>query len=376
MSLCPIGDSEDILLQDVSAFAGVACGGGFPGLFAAVHLPVGPVLHGQNIFSRKGSRPKGHQGQKAYGLAPLLQLVHKLLRTRLLPVGVFQQDAELVAANAVTVTAAGVGFFDAVADLGQTDIPLCVAVAVVDLLEVVHIEHHQHPVAAAHLCGTVQVAVLIQQSGEGVQLIPHLAAVDEIQHRQQGNAQPCDVEIRQCHLNDRLEGQKDHQGVDQCPAAVLKLPRRDDGGGRKIHDGRKVHEDVNIKVLPAGIEVVGTDGEHQPGGDGQGKEQQIARLAAHRRLEPAVRPLFPIHAVHEAKGYRRGEAEPQIVGQDVQPAVPRRSTVYRQRHHLQHRDRRDQRKGEEKPLFLLFVQGFAELCEEAHEAQHKKVNGC
>ena len=135
--LCQIGDSEGILLQDVSAFDGFACGGGFLGLFAAVHLPVGPVLHGQNILSRKGSRPRGHQGQKAYGLAPLFQLVHKLLRTLLLPVGVFQQDAELVAADAVTVTAAGVGFFDAMADLGQTDIPLCVAVAVVDLLEIV-----------------------------------------------------------------------------------------------------------------------------------------------------------------------------------------------------------------------------------------------
>ena len=47
----------------------------------------------------------------------------------------------------------------------------------------------------------------------------------------------------------------------------------------------------------------------------------------------------------------------------------------RQRHNLQHRDSRNQRKGQKKSPFLLFVQGFAELCEDAHEAQHKKVNG-
>lgn len=52
-----------------------------------------------------------------------------------------------------------------------------------------------------------------------------------------------------------------------------------------------------------------------------------------------------------------------------------RGAIHRQCHHLQHRDHRDQRKGKEKSLLLLFVQGLAELCEDAHEAQHKKVNG-
>lgn len=249
------------------------------------------------------------------------------------------------------------------------------AVAVVDLLEVVHIEHHQHPAAAAHLCGAVQVAVLVQQPGEGIQLVPHLTAINKVQHRQQGNAQPCNVEARQSHLNDGLDGQKEHQGVDQHPAAVLKLPRRDDGGRRKVHDGRKVHQDVNAKVRPAGIDVVFADGEHQPGGDGQGKEQQVAPLATHGRPEPEVHHFLPVHDVHQAEGHRRGEAEPQIVGQDVQPAVARRCAIHRQRHNLQHRDPRNQRKGQKKSPFLLFVQGFAELCEDAHEAQHKKVNG-
>ena len=249
------------------------------------------------------------------------------------------------------------------------------AVAVVDLLEVVHIEHHQHPAAAAHLSSAVQIAVLIQQPGKGIQLVPHLAAVDKVQHRQQRNAQPCNVKLRQCHLNDGLNEQKDHQGVDQRPAAVLKFPRRNEGGHRKIHDGRKIQDDINIEVLPTGINVVGADGEHQPGGDGQSKEQQVARLAAHRRPEPAVHPLFPVHDIHKAETHSRGQAEPQIVGQDVQPAVARRGAIHCQCHHLQHRNRRDQRKSKEKSLLLLFVQRFAELCEDAHEAQHKKVNG-
>ena len=106
------------------------------------------------------------------------------------------------------------------------------------------------------------------------------------------------MEARQGHLNDGLDGQKEHQGVDQRPAAVLKLPRRDDGGRRKVHDGRKVHQDVNAKVRPAGIDVVFANGEHQPGRDGQGKEQQVAPLAAHGRPEPEVHHLFSVHDVH------------------------------------------------------------------------------
>ena len=41
-----------------------------------------------------------------------------------LPVCVFQQHTELVAADAVTVAAVGIGFFDAVGDLGQADVSL------------------------------------------------------------------------------------------------------------------------------------------------------------------------------------------------------------------------------------------------------------
>ena len=37
---------------------------------------------------------------------------------------VFQQHTELVAADAVTVAAVGIGFFDAVGDLGQADVSL------------------------------------------------------------------------------------------------------------------------------------------------------------------------------------------------------------------------------------------------------------
>ena len=45
-------------------------------------------------------------------------------------VGNTQQHAELIAADTVTVPAAGIGFFDAVCDLGKADISLQMAVAV------------------------------------------------------------------------------------------------------------------------------------------------------------------------------------------------------------------------------------------------------
>ena len=38
---------------------------------------------------------------------------------------------------------------------------------------------------AAHLSGAVQVAVLVQKPGQRVQLVPHFAAINLVQHRQQ-----------------------------------------------------------------------------------------------------------------------------------------------------------------------------------------------
>ena len=53
-----------------------------------------------------------------HDLAPQCQLTLKFLRAPGLPVCVFQQHTELVATDAVTVAAVGIGFFDAAGDLG------------------------------------------------------------------------------------------------------------------------------------------------------------------------------------------------------------------------------------------------------------------
>ena len=249
------------------------------------------------------------------------------------------------------------------------------AVAVVDLFEAVHIEHHQHPAAAAHLGGAVQVAVLVQKSGQRVQLVPHLAAIDIIQHRQQGDAQPCDVQRRQRDLNHGLRAQKQGQRVDQRAAAVLKSRCRAHRSHHKVQHGGVIHDDINEKVPTPGVEVFRTHREHRPIGQRCRQKKQIRALAAHCRLEPAPDDGFFIQHIHKAQRHRRCQPEAQIVGQNIQPAVARRCAVHHDGDDFQHRDRRDQRKGQKEPALLLFIQRFAQLCKKAHKAKHEKING-
>ena len=249
------------------------------------------------------------------------------------------------------------------------------AVAVVDLLEVIHIEHHQHPAATAHLDGAVQVAVLVQKPGQRVQLVPHLAAIDIIQHRQQGDAQPCDVQLRQRDLDHSLRAQKKDQRVDQRAAAVLKDRRRTHRSHHKVQHGDIIHNDINIEVLTPGVEVLPAHREHRPIGQRCRQKKQIHTLAADRCLEPAPDDGFFVQHIYKAQRHRRCQPEAQIVGQNIQPAVARRCAVYHNGDDLQHRDRRDQRKGQKEPALLLFIQRFAQLCKKAHKAKHKKING-
>lgn len=154
------------------------CGTGLLFLFGAVERAVGAILHCNHVLPGKGGGAKGDRRQKGDLFAPLCQQSLQLFCAACFACLVLQQHAEFIAANAVAVAAAGVGFFDAVCDLGKADISLQMAVAIVDLLEVVHIKHHQHPAAAAHLGGAVQVAVLVQKPGQRVQLVPHLTAIN------------------------------------------------------------------------------------------------------------------------------------------------------------------------------------------------------
>ena len=268
---------------------------------------------------------------------------------------VLQQHAEFIAADAVAVAAAGVGFFDAVCDLGKADISLQMAVAVVDLLEVIHIKHHQHPAAAAHLSGAVQVAVLVQKPGQRVQLVPHLAAINIVQHRQQRDAQPCNVQLRQRELDHGLRAQKQGQRVDQHAAAVLKGRRRAHRSHHKVQHGGIVHGHINIEVRAPGVEVFPAHREHQPIGQRCRQKKQIRTLAAHRRLEYTPDDGFFIQHIYQTQRHRRCQSKAKIVGQNIQPAVARRCAVHHDGDDLQHRDARNERKGQKEPALLLFI---------------------
>ena len=290
------------------------------------------------------------------------------------PVAVAQQHAEFIAAHAVAVTVARIGLLDARGDLGKADIAFHVAISVVDLLEVVHVEDDEHLAAAAHLRRAIEIAVLIQKARERVELVPHLAAIDEIQHRKQRDAQPCHVQLRQRDLDDRLRRQKDDERIEQYAAAILKLPRRNDRGHGKVGERGEIHHDIERKIRSARIDIILADGKHHPAWEQRGEEEQIYDLAAHRRFEFAADDRLLIQRVHKARRHRGRQAETEVVRQNIQTAQMHRRTVNQNRDDLEDRDHADERKGEEKAALLLSVERFAQLCEDAHERQHEEVD--
>ena len=153
---------------------------GFALFFVAVHVVVGAVLDRDDVLARKLCRAERHRRQEVEFLATLAQPAHKVPRTGVLLVAVAQQHTEFVAARSVAVTVARIGALDARGNLGKADVAFHVAISVVDLLEIVHIEDDEHLAAAAHLRRAIEIAVLIQKSCECIQLIPHLITIDKI----------------------------------------------------------------------------------------------------------------------------------------------------------------------------------------------------
>ena len=239
----------------------------------------------------------------------------------------------------------------------------------------IHIEHNQHSASPGHFRRAVQIAALVQQTGESIQLIPHFGAIDIVEYCQQRNAQPGNVQIRQRYLNDGFRRQEHNHGVDQGSASVLKRPRRQDGGQGQIKNRRKIHRDVNVKMRSPGIYIVRAHGKHRSKGNGECKKQQIGNFAAHRKPKILSGCGFSILHIHQADGHRRGQAKPRKIGCDVQPTIFCRRAVYRQRYNFHHRNTGNQRERQKKSPLLLLIQGLAQPCKESHKAQNKKIDG-
>ena len=340
----------------------------------AVHLFIRAVLDRDHILARQLRRAERYRRQEVEFLAALAQPAHKVPRTGLLPVAVPQQDAEFVAARTVAITMARISALDAARDLGKADIPLQVAVLVVDLLEVVHIENDEHLAAPAHLRRAIEIAVLIQKTCERVELVPHLAAIDKIEHREERHAQPRDVQLRQLDLDDALHHKKDDKRVDEHAAAILKLCRRDDRRNRKIDDRRKVHHDIDLKKLAARIDVFFTHGKDHAVRQRGRQHRKIHRLTHGRRAEPAPGARLLIQHIHKAERHRRRQAEAEVIRRDIQPAILHRRTVDKDRNDLQHRDHGNERVRKKEAALLLSVERLTQLCQHAHEAQNKQID--
>ena len=62
----------------------------------------------------------------------------------------------------------------------KAHISLQMTIVVIDIFEIIHIKHNQHPTPPGHLRCPVQIAALVQKSGKSIQLIPHLITINKI----------------------------------------------------------------------------------------------------------------------------------------------------------------------------------------------------
>ena len=242
-------------------------------------------------------------------------------------------------------------------------------IVVIDVFEIIHIKHNQHPTPPGHLRCPVQIAALAQKSGKRIQLIPHLGAIDIVQHRQQRDAQPGNAQIRCCHLNNGFRRQEHNQGINQRFASVLKRLRPQDGGQGQIKNRRKIRHDINIKMRPSGIHVVCTHRKYQSKGDRARKEQQIGNFAAHCKPNFLPGCRFLVLHIHQADCHRRRQSKSQKIGRNVQPPIFYRCAIHHQRYNFHDGNAGNQCKRQQKSPFLLLIQGFTQPCKDSHKAQ-------
>ena len=98
-------------------------------------------------------------------------------------------------------------------------------VGIIDMLEIVEVEYDQHPVLFVQVQRPVQIVLLAEQSRQAIELVPHLVAVEVVQDRQHGHAEPGHVDPRQPDLHERSQREEQRQRVDELPAAVLEKAR-------------------------------------------------------------------------------------------------------------------------------------------------------
>ena len=217
------------------------------------------------------------------------------------------------------------------------------AEGIVDVLELIYVKHDQHTVFCSQIHGSVQIALLAQQSRQSIQLIPHLVAVQKIQHCDQRDAKPGNVDFRDQDLYQRPNSQKSGKSIDQLPPPVLEVSGHFQGAEQQISNSQIIHEHVNVEAALAGIMVCRIYRKHQTIGKQRASQQkQIQDLQGHCCLKRSCLAFRAVQGIHETDRHCRSQTKAQVIGKDVQPAQPERSVVHQNGNQLQNGNTADQ----------------------------------
>ena len=218
-------------------------------------------------------------------------------------------------------------------------------VGIIDFLESVHIKHNENLVSAFYHRCPVQITCLIEKPGQSVQLIPHLIAVDIIQNPNQRHTQPGGMNLRESQLNEHSQNKKPHQRIDQNFTSVLIENSR----CRRCHcqinnPGRKCH-DIDMEMSSAEIDIVRSHAEHASERQACCQKNGISNPDQCRRF-PDPECLSPlVQNMYQTKRHGRRQTKAKIIGQKIDKAIFRRSTIHDNRDHLQHGNCRNQNIG-------------------------------
>ena len=172
-------------------------------LLILVHLLVGAGLRIADALILIEESTSIRNIRQNRGLHALLRQVPvELLPAEDLLLRIPEQYAELITTDTVAVTIAAVGLLQTLCDFTETAVTREMPVGIIDMLEIVEIEYDQHPVLFMQVQRSVQVVLLAEQSRQAIELVPHLVAVEVVQNRQHGHAEPGHVKLRKPDLHE------------------------------------------------------------------------------------------------------------------------------------------------------------------------------
>ena len=249
-------------------------------------------------------------------------------------------------------------------------------ISIIDVFKIIQIQHDQHTILRAKIQGTVDIAFLTEKSCQSIQLVPHLIAVQKIQNCNQCYAKPGNMYLWNQNLNQCSCCEKSGKPINQFSSTILKVSSHFQRTEHQIGDSSIVHNHVNLKSILPGIMICFIYCKYQASGKyGYCQEQKIQNFHHCSNFQACRNAVRRLQCINKADWNCRCQAKSKIIRKNIQPAQPDRTIIHQYRNHLQNRDTSNQNKRNLESPCLSGFQVFAQMNQNAHKKQNKKIDG-